>query len=133
MKPLPARRLGNIPAIDVGIDGHDELVCAIVDTGANTGIALPAGIVSRYSLPEDPASKMVATGVDGLRHESKGLAPLRELRVGAHRHKEVLAATLPLGIGQDCGALGMQVLSGYRLIFDLGNDRIWFLPSSHTR
>jgi hypothetical protein len=127
-KATGVKRSESLATLDARINGRDEPICAIVDTGYNSGFALPAAIVEKFGLPEDSRRNIVALGANNLRYEAKGLKPLAEVQFGDQRQTEVPADPLPPGFGQDCGVLGLSVLSRYRLVFDLGNDRIWFLP-----
>ncbi|MEO6078367.1 MAG: aspartyl protease family protein [Steroidobacteraceae bacterium] len=125
--PLSVKTVNFLPTLLLRVNGNERAVCAIIDTGFNSGIAMAAEVVKELALPKDADTKMVAQGIGGERFELSGLAPLKEVRIGDQVYDNVPVSELPYQ--EPCGELlGMSVLGRNRVIFDLRKQRIWLLP-----
>ena len=131
-KPVAVQFSGHLPTVQIRVNGHDKSVCAIVDTGFYGSVALSPKTVDKLALPIIPGSKAPSYGVGGKVSEATALEPLKELRVGDQLYRNVQDASMDdrFGVGPNaCSALlGMKILSRHRIIFDLGNHRMWLLP-----
>jgi hypothetical protein len=132
-EPVRVKLLNALPTIQLKLKGSEKEVCAVVDTGFFSGLAVTPEIVSEHSLPRDLAGrKLVMRGTFGARHEQEALAPLDQLQIGDRLYRQVPTAYSP-SLFENCpNLLGMAVLSQSRLIFDLKNRHIWLLPRSGT-
>src|SRR5690606_41764057 len=106
-----------------------ESLCAIIDTGFTGGVAVTDDDAKKLSLREHPAGgRVVYGGGDGETWVRPRLADLSEIHLGTLTFRNVPAAYARGGIGECGNLLGMEILSRHRVIFDLGNQRVWLLP-----
>jgi predicted aspartyl protease len=129
-EPISAKLKNAVPTIPLRVNGSEEPVCAIVDTGFNAGLALTPQVLVKLALPPHPAGgTIIARGAFGVQHESPALAPLDNLQVGGLVYRAVPVGHAPPWADEDCSnLLGMDVLYRHRLLFDLRNRRFWLLP-----
>lgn len=128
------------PNIQVQLASAKRPICATIDTGFDSGLALPSKLVKELALPADPRGRRVVySGFSRQRVEVEALEPLETLTFGDQSTRDVPVVGAVPDEAAKCNALlGMAVLSRYRLIFDMRNDRMWFLPressllSGHT-
>ncbi len=132
-KPLSVQFPVSVPTVQIKVNGHDEPVCAIVDTGFYGGVILSPKTVGKLALASIPGSKVRGGGVGGREYEAPALEPLKELRVGDRLYQDVPLAVDPMSKGRCSALLGMKILSKHRIIFDLGNRRMWLLPRSEIK
>lgn len=129
-KPLPVKLLHAVPTIPLYVNGRDNELCAIVDTGFNGGLALMPGPLQKLALPPHPAGgTLKARGAFGAQMEGPALAPLDNLEVGGLVYRAVQVGYAPPWAEDECNnLLGMDVLYRHRLVFDFPNRRFWLLP-----
>jgi hypothetical protein len=110
--------------------GDQRTICAIIDTGFDSGLALSPKLVKELSLPTLPGLKVVYRGFNGRREEAPALAPLPRLEFAGQAFQDVPVIGAVPRESDECGnLLGMAVLSRQRLVFDLGKKRMWLLPN----
>jgi predicted aspartyl protease len=129
-QPLSVKLMHAVPTIALQVNGHEEQICAIVDTGFNAGLALMPKVLEKLALPPHPAGGTItARGAFGVRHEAPALAPLDNLQVGGLVYRAVPVGYAPPWAEDECNnLLGMDVLYRHRLVFDFPNRRFWLLP-----
>jgi hypothetical protein len=126
-KPVSVQFPRYWPTTQIKVNGHD--ICAIVDTGFSGGVALSQKTMDALALPSIPGRELRAVGEGGREQVIPEMAPLKELRVGERIYQDVSVVLSPVNGENRCTALlGMEILSKHRLIFDLGNRRMWLLP-----
>lgn len=118
------------PNVEIALPASESTVCATIDTGFDGGLALPPKLVQELALPDDPTKPDVAyTGFRGRGAQAPALAPLSELAIGGQSLRDVPLIGVVPNENEKCSALlGMAILSRFRLVFDMRNDRIWLLP-----
>jgi predicted aspartyl protease len=129
-KPLAVDRSVSRPTVDIRVNGNKTVLCAILDTGFNGGLAVPPEVATKLALPTAPGTS-VGVGFNGRRSEAPNLARLSELSLGGRVYNDVPAmGHVPSNNSPDeCRSLvGMAVLSRHHLIIDMGKKRIWMLP-----
>jgi hypothetical protein len=130
-KPIPVQYPGFLPTIQIKVNSHEEPICAIVDTGYGGGVALSQKTVDELALPIIPGLKRPLRLVGGKVHEAQEMKELQELKVGDRLYRNVHLIVSPINGEDRCSALlGVDILSRHRVIFDLGNRRMWMLPRS---
>jgi hypothetical protein len=72
---------------------------------------------------------MISEGALGERWERPELSALEEVKLEGLSFRNVNVAHSN-GAAKCANVIGMEVLSRHRLVFDLKNRRIWFLPRS---
>lgn len=121
------------PTIQIKVNSHDEPVCAIVDTGYGGGVALSQKIVDELALPVIPGATASLVTEWGIVEGVPQMKELQELRIGDRLYRNVHLSVSPLKDEHRCsGILGVDILSRHRVIFDLGNRRMWLLPRSRN-
>jgi hypothetical protein len=129
--PLPVKLLKGVPTVQLKLNGQRSDVCAIIDTGYNSGLAVTQDVVNKLSLPVDPSGRRLVTrAAFGQQYDQPALAPLKELRLGDFIFRDVQVGHAPTESEQCVNLLGMAVLSQHRIVFDLQQKRIWLLPRS---
>jgi predicted aspartyl protease len=117
------------PLVHMKIGNHPELVCAMVDTGFDGGLALSDDVVKELSLSYDSDGRRIvyAAGAAGVRQERRVLEVLPEVRLGGSVYTNVEATHVPES-GECLSRIGTGLLGQSRLVFDLKNRRMWVLP-----
>jgi hypothetical protein len=118
------------PTVQLTVNDREREICAFLDTGFNGGLAVKEKLVHELALPDIPGRTVVARGIDGRRSEGPALAPLKELRIGDLRYRDVDVIGKVPNDKVRCGFLGMAIMSKHRLVFDLKENHVWFLPRS---
>lgn len=117
------------PTVRLTVSGHTQSICAVIDTGADGGIYLTDGLVQKLGLATHPAGGTTVTlgAATGETWERPILAPLQGARLA---HLNLGATSVRHSVRTDAcsNVIGMEVLSRYRLIFDLPKRRLWLLP-----
>lgn len=128
-KPLTVELMNAVPTIPLRVNGSGG-ICAIVDTGFNSGVALMPAVLEKLTLPPHPAGGTVTgRGAFGSQHEGPALAPLDDLQVGGLVYRAVPVGYAPPWADKECNnLLGMDVLYRHRVVFDLRHKRFWLLP-----
>jgi predicted aspartyl protease len=129
-EPLKVKLLHAAPTIPLYVNGSGNKICALVDTGFYSGLALQPGVLEKLALPTQPSGGTVVTyGAFGFQQENPALAPVDNVQIGGLLYREVHVGHAPPWSKDNCGnLLGMNVLYRHRLIFDLKNRRFWLLP-----
>lgn len=128
-QPIPVKLQAGVPTVELEVAGHEQTLCAIVDTGFNGGLLVTDETVSEFGLVRDPTRGPATTsGPLSERVQRPALMPLDELRLGEFVFSDVRVINYP-GLDKRCSnLLGMAVLSRYRVIFHMGERRFWLLP-----
>lgn len=125
---IPVRIASNKPTVQLNVNGHAEPVCAILDTGFNAGVALSGDVLAALALPRGAAHTSV-TGPGGAQWSAPARAALEQVAFGGQHYRDVPLTEKKSDVAWSCpNLLGMAVLSRHRLVFDLGNQRVWLLP-----
>ena len=104
----------------------------LIDLGANSGLTISAPLVAKYNLTADrPTSTASTGGVGGTQPALKGT--IKSLRLADQSLTDVPATFSQatkglLASDQNLGAIGVGVLSKYRLFLDYQQSRIALLP-----
>jgi predicted aspartyl protease len=131
---LPVRMSVSKPTVELKINDSGRTLCATVDTGFDSGIALSSRIVDELSLPAVAGRSAEYQGVGGNRTVVPVLAPLREVHIGGDTYRDVeVVGRLPNEELRCGGLVGMKILSQHRLVFDMKHSRIWLLPRSRVK
>lgn len=135
---VPAVRVGRTytrPDVHVQLPTAKRSICATIDTGFDSGLALPPKLVKELALPADPGGRRVVySGFSRQRVEAEALEPIKELTFGGQSIRDIpVVGVVPNEDGGCDALLGMAVLSRYRLVFDMRNDRMWLLPRGSER
>jgi hypothetical protein len=126
--PVPVQLTWAKPTVRLRVNGHAQEVCAILDTGFNSGVALSGEVLSALSLPQ-AAGQTTLTGLGGARWNVPALAPLEQVGFSNQLYRDVPVTEKKSDVEWPCpNLLGMAVLSRHRVIFDLKNQRVWLLP-----
>jgi predicted aspartyl protease len=127
---LPVQIVANKPTVQLHVNGRDEPVCAILDTGFNSGLALSGEVLAALALPRGAAETSV-TGPGGAQWSAPARAALEQVSFGNQRYRDVPLTEKKSDVAWSCpNLLGMAVLSRHRLVFDLRNRQVWLLPRS---
>jgi predicted aspartyl protease len=127
---LPVQLVQGKPTVQLRVNGRQQQVCAILDTGFNSGVALTSEVLGELALPQLAGHTML-TGFGGVRWQVPALAPLQQVEFGAQSYRDIPITEKKSGGEWDCpNLLGMAVLSHHRVIFDLQHRRVWLLPRS---
>jgi hypothetical protein len=130
-QPMAVQFSRSWPTIKIKVNSHDEPVCATVDTGYGGGVALAQKTVDELALPIIPGVKARLVTEWGIVEDVPQMKELQELRVGDQLYRNVHLAISPVRGENPCTAiLGVDILSRHKVIFDLGNRRMWLLPRS---
>lgn len=131
---LPVKLLNGVPTVQLQLNGHKAPVCAMLDTGYNSGLAVTQKVVDKLSLPSDPGGRRsVTSAAFGERYEQPALAPIREVRLGDFTYYDVAVVHAPSESVECVNLVGMAILSQHRVIFDLQHERVWLLSRSGAR
>jgi hypothetical protein len=126
--PIPVQITWAKPTVQLRVNGHARQVCAILDTGFNSGVALSGEVLDALALPQ-AAGHTTLTGLGGRRWNVPSLAPLDEVGFSNQLYRDVPVTEKKSDVAWPCpNLLGMAVLSRHRVIFDLKNERVWLLP-----
>jgi predicted aspartyl protease len=126
--PVPLQLWWTKPTVQLNVNGNRQPVCAVVDTGFNSGVALSGAALGALSVPQARAQTTI-TGFGGVRWQASSLEPLREVGFSSQRYEDVPVSEKKSAVEWECpNLLGMAVLSQHRVIFDLRNRRMWLLP-----
>jgi len=125
--PLDVHLWWTKPTVQLRVNGREQPVCAVLDTGFNAGVALSGEVLDALALPRTAARTML-TGFGGVRWNAAVPAPLDEVRFGDEIIRNV-PLTEKSGAQWDCpNLIGMALLSRHHLVFDLPHHRVWLLP-----
>jgi hypothetical protein len=125
---IPVQLTGSKPTVQLRVNGHAQEVCAILDTGFNSGVALSGEVLSALALPQ-AAGHTTLSGLGGARWNVPALAPLDRVGFSNQLYRDVPVTEKKSDVAWPCpNLLGMAVLSNHRVIFDLKNQRVWLLP-----
>ncbi len=128
--PIPVQLWGTKPTVQLRVNGHEQSLCAILDTGFNSGVALSGEVLTQLALPHVEGQSAL-TGFGGVKWQAPALAPLREVGFSEQMYRDVPLSEKKSATQWACpNLLGMAVLSRHHLIFDLQNHRVWMLPRS---
>lgn len=131
---LPVRISVSKPTVEFKINDSERTLCATVDTGFDSGIALSSRIVDELSLPVVAGRSAVYQGVGGNRVVVPSLKPLEEVHIGGGTYRDVeVVGRLPNEELRCEGLVGMKILSQHRVVFDMKQRRIWLLPRSEAK
>ncbi len=126
--PIPVQLTWAKPTVQLRVNGHAQQVCAILDTGFNSGLALSGEVLSALALPK-AAGQTTLSGLGGARWNVPALAPLDEVGFSDQLYRDVPVTEKKSDVEWPCpNLLGMAVLSRHHVIFDLKNQRVWLLP-----
>ena len=116
------------PTLDIELaDG--VAACFVVDTGFNGSLTVSNEVAEAADFRADPSVTVQWRRPDGVTNVSQGLMNLPTLELGGATLENVPVTSLPPGVGGRCrNLLGMKILTGYKVAFDMPNDRIWFSP-----
>jgi predicted aspartyl protease len=129
MDPVSVKLIYSRPTIQLRVNESKSEICAVIDTGFNSGVALTPKLATDLALPTIPGQSAILLGLDGTPTKVRALVPLHEVQFG-----ERISHAVPVfgGVPNDTircpNLLGMSILSGYHVIFDLKKPRIWLLP-----
>jgi hypothetical protein len=127
---IPVQIVSNKPTVQLRVNGRAESVCAILDTGFNSGLALSGEVLAGLALPRGAAETSI-TGPGGAQWSAPAQAALEQVAFGGQQYRDVPLTEKKSDVAWACpNLLGMAVLSQHRLVFDLGNRRVWLLPRS---
>ena len=125
MTTAPLHWVGELPAVDVSIDGRDSIPC-ILDTGGDYGMLLPRtqAIELDYWKP-GKGSLTTSRGVAGASLGANYL--IKQVRVGSETLVHVSGNTTLVGPEPGGGRvfLGNVMLRRYRLTFDFKRSILW--------
>src|SRR5690606_16833841 len=114
--PLQVNLLMGVPTVQLKLNGHNSEVCAVVDTGYNSGLAVTPEVAKALSLPVDPSGRrLVARAAFGQQYEQPALAPLTEVRLGEFIYRDVQVGHAPPEKEKCVNLVGMAVLSQHRI------------------
>jgi len=128
----------NLPVIKtlINIDGKKEIpVKLIVDTGGRGGLMLATNSKAQLTKPNKTIYKLSGTGLRGAVYGDHGR--ITETKFGSHRIPRELSSWLPasevpiLGELSGDGAIGIDFLRRFNLIFDYRNKRILIKPNKN--
>jgi predicted aspartyl protease len=118
------------PTVQLRVNDQQQQVCAILDTGFNSGVALTGEVLDGFALPQAAGHTMLA-GFGGVRWQAPVLAPLEQVHFGTQHYRNVSLTEKKSGGEWECpNLLGMAVLSQHHVVFDLKHRRVWLLPRS---
>ena len=126
MTTAPLQWLGDLPAVEVTIDGRNPMSC-ILDTGGDYGMLVPRlrAIELGYWKPgkKDPLSMSGGVGGASL---ATGYV-IKEAKVGGATFTRIPARTALIGPEAGGGQvfLGNAILRGYRVTFDFKRNTLW--------
>jgi hypothetical protein len=126
MTTAPLHWLGDLPAVDVSIDGRNPVTC-ILDTGGDYGMLIPRlrAIELGYWKPgkKDPLS--IPGGVGGASLATS--YQIRQAKVGDATFTRIPARTVVIGPEAAGGQvfLGNGELRRYRVTFDFKHQTLW--------
>ena len=126
MTTAPLHWLGELPAVDVSIDGRNPVAC-ILDTGGDYGMLIPRlrAIELGYWKPgkKDPLS--IPGGVGGASLATS--YQIRQAKVGDATFTRIPARTVVIGPEAAGGQvfLGNAELRHYRVTFDFKHQTLW--------
>jgi hypothetical protein len=130
---LPLTFIRHLPSVPVRVEAAGEPFDTqlVIDTGSNLSVFLnresAAGKLSRASLPQLGASRMLGTGNDAVRAE---VLRLPGLRLGGQELRDLpVHVELPDSASGLPGHLGMDVLKRFNTVLDLRDDVAYFAPS----
>jgi hypothetical protein len=126
MTATPLRWLGDLPAVDITIDGRNPVPC-ILDTGGDYGMLVPRlrAMELGYWKPGKNGPLSVPGGVGGASLATSYL--IKQAKVGDATFTRVLAQTAVIGPEAGGGQvfLGNTVLRRYRVTFDFKHSTLW--------
>ncbi|MEJ0098801.1 MAG: retropepsin-like aspartic protease [Pseudomonadota bacterium] len=132
--PMPVKLVYSRPTVQLQVNGGKSGICAIIDTGFNSGIALTPELAKEFALATDQGQTTIVQGIDGRPRSVPLIAPLDKVQFGGRTLRNVPAVGAVPSEERHCPNLvGMAVLSSYHVIFDLKRERIWLLPRSGSR
>ncbi len=133
-KPVAVKLIYSRPTVQIKVNGGKSEICAVIDTGFNSGIALTPTLVKELALPTIPGRTTVVQGIDGKPRSVPVLAALNEVQINGQTIRGVpVVGSVPGDETRCANLVGMAILSGYRLIFDLERAHMWLLPRSGAR
>lgn len=129
-KPLAVKLSSAVPTIALQVHGPEHELCAMIDTGSNSGLSLAEDVINELALPAAASGRtLVSYGAFGEKYEYPELAPVDQVQVGGLMYRQVWTNHAPPKMAKHCAnLLGMNVLYRHHLVFDLRNRRIWLLP-----
>ncbi len=122
----PLQWLGDLPAVDISIDGRNPVTC-ILDTGGDYGMLVPRlrAIELDYWKPgkKDPLS--IPGGVGGASLATSYV--IKQAKVGDATFTRIPGRTVVIGPEAAGGQLflGNAVLRRYRVTFDFKHNTLW--------
>ena len=122
----PLHWLGDLPAVEISIDGREAVAC-ILDTGGDYGMILPRtrAIELGYWTP----GKGPLTAAGGVAGASLAVSyEIKEAKVGDATFTRIPGRTGLVGpdiAGGQAVFLGDSVLRGYRVTFDFQHNTLW--------
>jgi len=122
----PLQWLGDLPAVDITIDGRNPVPC-ILDTGGDYGMLVPRlrAMELGYWKPGKNGPLSVPGGVGGASLVTS--FQIKQAKVGDALFPRVLAHTVVIGPEAAGGQvfLGNAVLRRYRVTFDFKHSTLW--------
>jgi aspartyl protease len=126
MTTAPLQWVGELPAVDITIDGRNPVPC-ILDTGGDYGMLVPRlrAMELGYWKPGKNGPLSIPGGVGGASLVTSYL--VRQAKVGDATFTRVLAHTAVIGPEAGGGQvlLGNIVLRRYRVTFDFKHSTLW--------
>ncbi|HVY90809.1 MAG TPA: aspartyl protease family protein [Hyphomonadaceae bacterium] len=125
---ITMKSVGTLRAVRLKLDGKEA--DTVIDTGASTAVHLNVFFQQRNKVMVGrKASEQIINGVDGTYR--RPIASLQTVEIGGKTFTDVPATISPRGLGGMDAILGMEILSQFNIVFDLGHYRMWLTPNSH--
>jgi hypothetical protein len=126
MTTAPLRWLGDLPTVDISIDGRNPVPC-ILDTGGDYGMLVPRlrAIELDYWKPGKKDALSIPGGVGGASLATGYI--VKQAKVGDVTFTRIPARTVVIGPEAAGGQLllGNVVLRRYRVTFDFKHSTLW--------
>ena len=122
---VPMRWLGDLPCVDISIDGHGTFPC-LLDTGGDYGLLLPRTRAEEFGYWKPGRGAVNASrGVGGAGLDTR--YEVKQAKVGGATIVKIPGQTILIGPEPAGGEilLGNQVLRSYRVTFDFRRNVVW--------
>jgi hypothetical protein len=114
---LPVVEHGDVPFVEIQVQGKP--VEAMIDTGANQGLQLPARLISSFQWKEEPRAGTLVAVFGEVGREQIGRLAGSVFLGGV----EEVEPTAVISAGQ--GSLGLRSLERYCVVFHQSENRVW--------
>lgn len=126
---LSVTKDNRLPVVDLAIPGKG-VICATIDTGYNRTLGLTDESVRRLGMPTREGES-TSVAIDGVRSSRPQLSNIESLAFGGRTFSNLPVQAI--GGTRRCGnVIGMQILSRFRLYFDLSKNTIWLAARRET-